>query len=86
MVYLIHLDSPLNPDRPARHYLGWARDLEQRVQAHRAGVGARFLAVAQERGIRWRVVRTWEGSRDLERKLKRQKNTPRFCPICNSKE
>jgi predicted GIY-YIG superfamily endonuclease len=85
-VYLIHLDTPLgdlaNPRGQARHYLGYADNLEERLERHRNGNGARLLEVANELGIGWQVVRTWTGTRELERQLKRQHNSPRFCPIC----
>jgi len=44
-----------------------------------------MLAVCVERGITWRCVRTWQGDRKLERKLKRRKEGPALCPICNPK-
>jgi len=78
-IYLIHFDTPLHH---ARHYLGWTTDLEQRLEAHRQGNGARLMEVVAEAGITWRLARTWKGGRELERQLKRQHNSPRFCPIC----
>jgi len=54
-----------------------------RLELHKAGKGARLTQVAVEDGIDLQLVRTWNGSRTLERRLKRQKNSPRFCPICN---
>lgn len=85
-VYLIHFSRPVgNPDNPrgqAQHYLGFTDDLEARLTAHRNGNGARLMEVLRERGIEWELARTWEGGRDLERKLKNQHNSPRFCPIC----
>jgi predicted GIY-YIG superfamily endonuclease len=89
IVYLIHFEQPVgdpkNPRGQARHYLGWALDLDVRLAAHASGNGSRLMQVVGELGIRWRVVRTWEGSRELERQLKRQHNSPRLCPICNPK-
>jgi hypothetical protein len=41
-----------------------------------------MLAAANERGIAYDVVRTWPGGRDVERRLKRQRNAPRMCPTC----
>jgi len=85
-VYLIHFDEPIgdtdNPRGQAQHYLGYADDLEARLERHRAGNGARLLEVCKERGITWRLVRTWSGDRKLERRLKNQKNSPKLCPIC----
>lgn len=79
-VYLIHFERPYEH---ARHYLGHTEDLAARLQAHRSGNGARLMEVVTQAGIDWTLVRTWEGSRDLERKLKAHKHAPRLCPICN---
>lgn len=84
MVYLLHLSIPLEPTGN-RHYIGFAaspRSLKQRLAMHHAGKGARFTQVAVERGIELELARVWEGTRQFERNLKRQKNAPRFCPIC----
>jgi len=86
VVYLIHFAKPLgdlaNPRGQAQHYLGYTEDLEQRLEAHSFGNGSAIMAAVSEAGIPWRLVRTWEGGRDVERRLKRQHNAPRLCPIC----
>lgn len=73
-VYLLHLDTPLprgvsrrgTPLR-AGHYLGYAEDLEARLERHANGTGARMLAVARERGIGWQVARVWpDKGRDFD--------------------
>lgn len=80
-VYLLHLTKPMCH---ARHYIGWAQDLENRLDHHRNGTGARMLQVAEERGIDFDLVRTWEDQdKTFERRLKNQHNAPRLCPICN---
>jgi len=67
----------------AQHYIGYTDDLEQRLASHRNGDGAAIMAAVAERGITWEVVRTWEGNRELERKLKNLKAAPRLlCPVC----
>lgn len=81
VVYVIHFDVPY---RHARHYTGWARDLEARRAAHRAGRGARLLEVLARAGIGWTLARTWDGSRSRERQLKRQGGASRRCPICRA--
>ena len=78
-IYLLHLDKPL---RHARHYVGLADDLQARLERHASGQGARMLAVCVERGITWRLARTWQGDRKLERQLKRRKDAPQICPVC----
>jgi hypothetical protein len=85
ITYLIHLDRRLGSNRPrgtAGHYVGTTINLDQRLEIHRVGKGARMLAAANERGIAYDVVRTWPGGRDVERRLKRQRNAPRMCPTC----
>ncbi len=87
-VYLIHFDRPLgnlnNPRGQARHYLGYSDDLEARLERHREGNGAAIMAAVARAGIDWTVVRTWNGDRGLERKLKNRHNSPQLCPICQS--
>lgn len=85
-VYLLHFDRLIAPGlHTARHYLGWAEDLDRRIAEHEAGTGARLCQVAKERGISFEVVRTWEGSRQLERQLKERHEGPRLCPICRDR-
>ena len=80
MIYLIHFDRPLHH---ARHYLGYCADgtLEVWLIRHRAGRGARLLAVLRELNIGWRVVRVFDGDRSFERRLK-AKSSVRLCPVC----
>ena len=88
VVYLIHFDKPLgdlsNPRGLAQHYLGFTDDLDARMEAHASGNGARIMEVVSKAGISWQLVRTWDGNRDVERKLKDQHNAPRLCPVCRS--
>jgi hypothetical protein len=86
VVYLVHLDRKLGSGHPrggAGHYLGTTVDLARRLETHRAGKGARMLAAANQRGIGYDVVRTWPGGREVERRMKRQRNAPRLCPVCS---
>jgi predicted GIY-YIG superfamily endonuclease len=82
-VYLIHFNTPYHH---ARHNLGWTEDLEERLQRHANGSGSRLMQVITQAGITWRLARTWTGSRELERQLKRQHNSPRLCPICSAEK
>lgn len=84
-VYLIHLDAPLAPGRhTAQHYIGYAADLDRRFTEHTQGRGARFLAVAAERGIGIRLARVWLGAgRQEERYLKNRHAGARLCPVCS---
>jgi predicted GIY-YIG superfamily endonuclease len=85
-VYLVCMDQRLGSGHAlggARHYLGQTINLEQRLECHRAGLGAKILAAANRRGIAYDVVRTWEGGRDEERRLKALHNAPKLCPRCS---
>lgn len=85
-VYLIHFSRPISDKHTCQHYLGYASDLEERIERHRNGAGARLLAVAKERGIDFEVVRVWKNrTRKFERHLKNQKNAKVYCPICSKK-
>lgn len=85
MLYLIHFERKL---AHAQHYLGSVMDhnhLDKRLREHRTGRGAKLLDALNKRGIPYRVVRTMNGGRIKERRLKNRKNGPRLCPICNPK-
>lgn len=80
MLYLLHFDQPY---KQARHYLGYTKNLNQRLAHHVAGRGARLMDAVAKAGITFKIARTWPGGdRTLERKLKNRNNGPRLCPIC----
>lgn len=86
MIYLIHLDKPLSDQHTAQHYLGFCeKNLARRIREHSRGRGARFMEVAKERAISFKIARVWAGSRSDERRLKERKEAPRFCPFCSEK-
>src|SRR5437879_4805387 len=78
-VYLLHFDRPY---RHASHYTGWTANLDDRLDQHEAGHGARLLAVIRAAGIGFTLARTWPGTRSTERALKRQGGASRRCPLC----
>lgn len=80
-VYLIHFNTAY---KHAKHYLGSAKDLEQRLEQHRMGRGARLIEVIQQHGISWEVVRTWTATRKKESQLKKQGGRSRLCPVCKA--
>ena len=90
-VYLLHFDRPFGPGGgangrgTAKHYIGWAADLDARLAEHCAGRGARLLAVVHAAGIGWTLARTWPGGRVRERQIKRQGGASRCCPMCGIK-
>lgn len=80
-VYLLHFDEPY---QHARHYIGWSENIEERLEAHRCGRGARLMEVVSSAGIGFQLARTWRGDRHLERKLKKRHNASQLCPICRA--
>lgn len=88
-VYLIHFERSIGSGRrgQARHYLGYtSKPLQERLDRHRKGDGARLMQVISEKGIGWSVVRKWTGNRGLEKQLKARHNAPKLCPICKLAE
>ena len=87
-VYLIHFDKPL---AHAQHYLGYTANdsVEQRLERHKSGDGARILRACNLANIQYAIVKTWDcnswrAARSLERKLKSRHDSPSLCPICKS--
>ena len=79
-VYLLHIEPAYGH---AHHYMGWAPDLEPRLQAHQSGRGARLTQVAKAAGCSLVLARVWpDGDRTLERRLKRWHGSGQLCPIC----
>jgi len=85
VVYLLHFERPISPDHACQHYIGYSKNLAQRLACHRKGNSdaARLCQVAKERNIKWNLVRLWSGGQDLEKYLKSKRNGPKLCPICN---
>lgn len=85
-VYLVHFDRPISPNHTCMHYIGYAENVEKRVEYHRKGKSkVRLFEVAKERGIGFVVSRVWEeGDKAFERKLKNRKNHKKLCPICQA--
>ena len=82
-LYLLHFTVKVADH--AGHYLGYASSIQARLDRHRAGRGSPLIRALLERGGDFAVVRTWQqGSRTLERQLKRRKRLARLCPVCRN--
>lgn len=69
--------------RHARHYIGFCEQpLEDRLEEHFSGQGANFTRALKNAGIEANCVRTWEGTRELERQLKNRRDARSLCPNC----
>lgn len=79
-VYILHFSTPL---KHARHYVGYAKDVDARIECHRSGTGARITQVCNEQGITYQIARVFKGKgRTFEHKLKRTHKVKVYCPIC----
>jgi len=81
-IYLIHFEKHYHH---ARHYIGFTKT-DSRTQRHLDGRGSKLLKAVDAAGIAFQVVRTWEGDRHLERKLKNRKKAAKLCPICREEK
>lgn len=80
MIYLIHFTKKL---AHSQHYLGFVEnDLNARFKLHCSGGGAKILKRCNEVGIEYEIVATFDGDRNMERKMKNTNNLKQFCPIC----
>lgn len=78
--YLLHLERPVEH---AQHYIGTTdRGVYTRYVEHVTGQGSPLIREAIRQGILVSLVRTWPGGHDVERQLKKGKQTRRLCPIC----
>jgi putative endonuclease len=80
--YLIHFDEPIGN---AQHYLGFAPDLQGRMKKHRTNKGAKITAIANNRGIAYRVVRVWKVPEPFYKSEKYLKGlgAADLCPHCS---
>lgn len=86
VVYVLHFSQPY---KGKSHYVGWVKDyenLDQRIERHRSGRGANFLRHVVQAGISLKLVVTFEGSTNTERRFKQFKSTPKYCPVCCEKK
>ncbi len=78
-IYVLEFSKPLGNERhSARYYVGWARDVETRVNHHRKGSGAAITRAAAAAGIAMNIIYVMPGTRHDERRVKNQKNTRRW--------
>lgn len=82
-IYLLHFDSPFGH---ARHYTGWAKDLEARIAEHRAGRGSNLIKHVLAAGIDFVLATTLTGDRNRERQLKNRGGAAKWCPVCKAED
>lgn len=81
-VYLLHFERNY---KHAAHYLGFAENLENRIEDHAKGCGARLTQVIKKAGIGFQLVKTWVNqTRKFERALKNRRQARALCPACRT--
>jgi len=85
-VYIIHFCKPwyTSDGRVLSHYVGFSKKIEKRLFHHRKGSGAHFLREAIARGIEFRLVVRFAGTKRDERRLKTTGHIKKYCPCCNT--
>ena len=81
-VYLLHFDRPYWG--PMQHYVGFTRNLPQRLRAHGEGDGCVTTRRAYDQGIGFTLA--WvprPGTLRLERQIK-ARGPVNYCPLCPS--
>lgn len=80
-IYLLHFDQRIGR---SQHYLGWTRNLDQRLDDHRAGRGGKTSARFRAAGIGFELAAQWPGSPEDEKRLK-NKSLRSLCAICKER-
>lgn len=82
-IYVLHFREKL---KHAQHYIGCTTKLSQRLEAHACGAGSNLCRVLRDKGIEWQLGGlmqcTFTRMRQLERGLKEQANSSRYCELC----
>jgi hypothetical protein len=79
IVYVLHFDRPY---AHARHYVGFTRNLDQRIARHRAGLSSPLMRAVRKARIGFKVARIWHGvTRRFERRVHHMQ-TKLLCPLC----
>jgi len=81
-VYVIHARRRLHH---AHHYVGFTRNLPQRLTQHLTGQGAHLTNAFNYYGIRYDVVHVMPGGYDLEAYVKSWHHARQFCPVCRAR-
>ncbi len=82
--YFIYFDDLLA--NGSQHYIGYARDrqhLEERIQKHLVGIGARYLKVAHCQKVFYRVVRIWRSATSADEKRLKNMGGKNLCLHCS---
>lgn len=83
-VYIIKFSEKLHH---AGHYIGSCADwrVQQRLEEHRAGRGARICRAAVQRGIQLNLIAVLPGYYEEERRIKFWHNTPKYVEMLKRK-
>jgi hypothetical protein len=82
-IYVVHFERPY---QHAQHYVGWTSNLRQRFYRHTSDApvrrGSALMRAVVGAGIAFKVVATWRGTREEERRVHNEHHVHRHCPVC----
>lgn len=83
-VYLLHFSRPFGRGKSqAQHYIGFTRNLEDRVEDHTKGRGSKLIRLVTEEGTVITVAKVWKDvDATFEYRLKNRGGAKRICPVC----
>jgi len=89
-VYILHFDRPYwygKNGAGCQHYVGYTKDLESRLDKHRAGNGSKLCRYATNKGIQFSLVRvehyaSQSEARRREVQIKKRGGGGKLCPLC----
>jgi len=87
-IYILHFDAPVsfkdaNKYGDQRHYVGYARDFDKRIDKHLIGLGSKMTQAAKSQGVSFVVA----GQFPIESLLLEQditKQVRKYCDICKT--
>lgn len=81
-VYLLHFERPFGH---AQHYIGFSRDVDDRLEEQLRGNGARLVRHVIAAGIPIVLAKEWPNvDQVFEYRLKNRGGARRCCPICSA--
>ena len=84
-LYILHFAEPL---AHAQHYIGIAKNSDQRLKNHKAGRGAKLVHAVHKAGIEitkheLQVFDSYTEAKTIEKRLKNIGRRFKYCPACN---
>lgn len=87
MIYILHFVEKYHH---AQHYVGYTKNPIRRFEEHfnvnLKSKGSPLIKAVLRAGIEIKIALVKSGTRKDERRIKKFKNTKKFCPICTGEK